>query len=488
MRELLARLPIDFLQKYRLLPLGDDGPEGKLRIGLSSRDSLVGLEDVRLLLERDVEPVFLSREEVDEGLRNLLVEKLERTSAGEEDAVVIGAEDSAQDLMRGGADAPVVELVNGMVLKAIGMNASDIHLEPYEEGGVVRFRVDGVLQEGLGMIPKTKLPAVTARIKVMARLNLAESRLPQDGRIKVRAGDQVIDLRVSTLPTLFGERVVLRLLRAGQLISLEQIGLWPDDFQKLKNLSEYPHGCILTTGPTGSGKTTTLYGMMMMIQSPHRNMITIEDPVEYQVARIGQIQVNARIGMTFAAGLRSILRQDPDVIMVGEIRDGETADIAVHAALTGHLVLSTLHTNDAPTAVSRLMDMGIENYLISSSLLGVMAQRLVRKLCVHCKSPRTATTEELRSLGVHDAPSNATVYQPVGCPQCSGTGFRGRNGLFEIIVVTEEVRRQIIRSGDADSVRSAAKTAGMHTLLEDGARKVLAGVTSVEEVLRATRT
>lgn len=484
MRELLARLPIDFLQRYRLLPL--DEADGKVRIGVASREALVGLEDVRLLLERDVEPVFLSREELDEGLRNLMVEKLDHAQAEEDEAVVLGQEDQAQDLMRAGGDAPVVQLVNTVLLKAVGMNASDVHIEPYEEGGVVRFRVDGVLQEGL-FIPKTRLPAVIARVKVMSRLNLAESRLPQDGRIKVRAGDHTIDLRVSTLPTLFGERVVLRLLRAGQLISLQEIGLYPDDFNKLKTLSEYPHGLILTTGPTGSGKTTTLYGMMLMIQSPHRNMITIEDPVEYQVARIGQIQVNARIGLTFAAGLRSILRQDPDVIMVGEIRDSETADIAIHSALTGHLVLSTLHTNDAPTAVSRLMDMGVEPYLISSSLLGVMAQRLVRKLCVACRRPRQASLEELRALGVHQAPSNPQIYDPVGCPQCNGTGFKGRNGVFEIIVVNEDVRRQIIKSGDAGAVREAARSSGMHTLLEDGARKVLAGITSVEEVLRATR-
>ncbi|HEY3997380.1 MAG TPA: GspE/PulE family protein [Candidatus Xenobia bacterium] len=482
MREVLERLPIDFLQRHRLLPI--DEVEGRVRIGLCSRDSLVGLEDVRLLLERDVEPVFLSREEVDEGLRNLMVARLDSTQGQGDEAVVLA--DEAQDLMRAGSDAPVVQLVNSVLLKAIGMNASDVHVEPYEEVGVVRFRVDGVLQEGL-QVPKSRLPAVIARIKVMARLNLAESRLPQDGRIKVKAGDHVIDLRVSTLPTLFGERVVLRLLRAGQLLSLSEIGLWPDDYQKLAAMSQYSYGMVLATGPTGSGKSTTLYGMMLMIQSPERNMITIEDPVEYQVARIGQIQVNARIGLTFAAGLRSILRQDPDVIMVGEIRDAETAEIAVHAALTGHLVLSTLHTNDAPTAVSRLMDMGVEGFLLSSSLLGVMAQRLVRKLCVNCRKPRSASMDELRWMGNIEIPANPTLYQPGGCPQCNGTGYRGRAGLFEIFPVTEDVRRLMARSGDAATLKQAARQAGMRTLMEDGARKALSGLTSIDEVLRATR-
>ncbi|MHB2021292.1 MAG: GspE/PulE family protein, partial [Candidatus Xenobia bacterium] len=466
---------------------GDGGQEGHLRMGFYGRDALVAMEDVRLLLERDVEPVQMSREDVEEGLRNLMVQKLEASPQDQDEAAVV-LQDETQDLMKAGKDAPVVQLVNTLLVKAIGMNASDVHIEPYEDGGVVRMRVDGVLQE-VFFVPKPRLPAVIARIKVMSRLNLAESRLPQDGRIKVKAGDHMLDLRVSTLPTLFGERVVMRLLRGGKVISLDQVGLWPDDYALLKSLSEYPHGLILNTGPTGSGKTTTLYGLMQLIQSPHRNMITIEDPVEYQVARISQIQVNSKIGMTFAAGLRSILRQDPDVIMVGEIRDSETADIAIHAALTGHLVLSTLHTNDSPTAISRLMDMGIENFLISSSLLGVLAQRLVRRLCMQCRTPVATTQQDVHALGLGEEHVGRQIYQPNGCPACNSTGFKGRSGVFEILLVNEEIRRVIVKSGgDANVIRNAAHANGMHMLLEDGARKVLAGHTSVEEVLRATRT
>ncbi len=485
---ILEKFSIEFLQKHLLLPL--DGGE-LVRIGIASRDALPALEDVRLVLQQDVEPVLMSQAEVEEGLRQLLVEQLETERPDEDAAVVLGEEDTAADLYTISTQAPIVQLVTSMILKAVGVGASDIHLEPYEDHAVVRLRVDGVLQDAF-TVARSRFNAVVSRLKVMARLNLAESRLPQDGRIKVRAGDRRIDIRVSIVPTLFGERVVLRLLdRSQKLRSLDDVGLDAHSYALVRAFGDYPHGLVLSTGPTGSGKSTTLYALMLEVQSPHRNIITIEDPVEYQAARIGQIQVNARIGLTFAAGLRSILRQDPDVIMVGEIRDAETADIAIHAALTGHLVLSTLHTNDAPTAVSRLLDMGIPGYLISASLLGVVAQRLVRRLCTDCRVPYTPLDTDLVQVGLPPTQGQGQtrrIYRPGGCDACFHTGYRGRVGLFEVLCVDEEIGRQIARSGEASSIRAAAVAKGMRTLLDDGNSKLLTGVTSIEEILRASRT
>jgi general secretion pathway protein E len=348
------------------------------------------------------------------------------------------------------------------------------------------MRVDGLLHEIL-TLSKTRYSSVNARIKVMGKLNLAESRLPQDGRIRLRAGEKLIDVRVSTVPTLFGERIVMRLLdMTNRILGLEEVGLLPDDFKKMTDLIDKPYGLILSTGPTGSGKSTTLYSILQKVHSPKRNVITVEDPVEYQMQGIGQIQVNPKIGLTFAKGLRSILRQDPDVVMVGEIRDNETAEIAIHASLTGHLVLSTLHTNDAPTAVSRLMDMGVEGYLVSSSLLGVMAQRLVRQLCT-CKEQYTITETELQRLDLDtDKYAGTEVYRAVGCPRCLNTGYYSRTGVFEIMDVNEEMRSLITRSGEMVAIRKLARQSGMRTLLEDGAQKVMKGITSAEEILRAT--
>lgn len=482
-REILERVPLDFLQKHLLLPLeGGD----RLRVGIASRAALNALEDIRLLLGRDVEPVMMARTDVEEGLRMLLVDRLDRGGDDEDDSLVLG-EDESTDLFTVSTQAPIIQLVNSMFLKAVGALASDIHLEPYEDQAVVRIRVDGVLQDAF-TVPRARYTSVVARLKVMAKLNLAEARLPQDGRIKVKAGARRIDIRVSTVPTLFGERVVLRLLdRSMRLLSLQEVGLEGDLFDQVKAFGEYPHGLILNTGPTGSGKSTTLYALMLAVQSPHRNIITIEDPVEYQVARIGQIQVNPRIGLTFATGLRSILRQDPDIILVGEIRDPETAEIAIHSALTGHLVLSTLHTNDAPSAVSRLLDMGVEGFLISASLLGVVAQRLVRRLCSHCKVPYSPSDRDLAQVGLQRRDLVEAVYLPGGCTTCVGTGYKGRTGVFEVLKVDEEVARLIVRSGEAAAIRAAAREKGMRTLFEDGARKFMAGVTSLDEIVRATR-
>jgi general secretion pathway protein E len=484
LKAILERVSLDFLQRHLLLPLeGGD----RVRVGIASRESLAALEDIRLLLHQDVEAVFMSRAEVEEGLRQLLVERLDTEQKDDDDAPSVVLDEDSTDLYTVSTQAPIVQLVNSMFLKAVGSYASDIHLEPYEDGGVVRIRVDGVLQDAF-TIPRTRFPSVVARLKVMARLNLAESRLPQDGRIKIKAGNRSIDVRVSCVPTLFGERVVLRLLGAMKLLALDEVGLEGENYDTVRSFGDYPHGLILNTGPTGSGKTTTLYGLLQAVLSPYRNIITIEDPVEYQVPRVGQIQVNAKIGLTFAAGLRSILRQDPDIIMVGEIRDPETADIAIHSALTGHLVLSTLHTNDAPSAVSRLLDMGIEGYLISAALLGVIAQRLVRRLCPDCKQAYTPDEVELKQVGLtRERVAGRQLYKPRGCEKCFNTGYKGRTAIFEVFKIDEELGRLIVKSGEASVIRNAAVQKGMRTLMWEATERLLAGITTVEEVLRVTR-
>ncbi|MCD4782480.1 MAG: Flp pilus assembly complex ATPase component TadA [Candidatus Eremiobacteraeota bacterium] len=482
MEEIISKIPMDFLQKHQILPLGMGD---RLRVGIKDKESLEILEDIRLILQCDIEPVFLSSEEIESGLRSMMGERLDESE--EEDSSLILSEDEAQDLMSVSRDAPIVSLVSSLFLKAVSNRASDIHLEPYEGEAVVRMRVDGTLHEIL-TLSKTRYASVNARIKVMSKLNLAESRLPQDGRIRLKAGDKVIDVRVSTVPTLFGERIVMRLLdMTNKLLSLEEVGLLEGDFKKIDKLINNPYGLLLSTGPTGSGKSTTLYGVLQKVLSPQRNVITIEDPVEYQVAGIGQIQVNPKIGLTFANGLRSILRQDPDVVMVGEIRDGETAEIAIHASLTGHLVLSTLHTNDAPTAVSRLMDMGVEGYLVSSSLLGVVAQRLIRQLCTNCREMYRPEKIEIQRMGLDpDEHASTQFFRAKGCPRCLDTGYYSRTGIFEVMTIDEEMRSLITRSGEAVAIRKMASKKGMKALIEDGTQKVIRGITSVEEIMKAT--
>jgi general secretion pathway protein E len=479
---IINKIPLDFLQKHQMLPLMPEGEH--LRIGIKGPEDMEALEDIRLMLQRHVEPVFLSVEEIEEGLRSLMGERINES---DEDDSLILAEDESQDLLSVSRDAPIISLVNSLFLKAVNTRASDIHIEPYEKEAVVRMRIDGILHEVL-TVSKPRFTSITARVKVMGKLNLAENRLPQDGRIRLKAGDKTVDVRVSTVPTLFGERIVLRLLEmTAKMLTLEEVGLYGEQFDRVMKLVENPYGIILSTGPTGSGKSTTLYAVLQKIHSPERNVITIEDPVEYQVAGIGQIQVNSKIGLTFASGLRSILRQDPDVVMVGEIRDNETAEIAIHASLTGHLVLSTLHTNDAPTGVTRLMDMGIQGYLISSSLLGVVAQRLVRRLCPNCKQTYTPPLSELRQLGLTpDQYRDSKFYSPWGCSKCLNTGYKGRSGIYEVLMVDEDLRSLITRSGEMTAIRQLAKQKGMITLQQDGIDKIIRGITSVDEVLRAT--
>ncbi|MFN9211379.1 MAG: type II secretion system ATPase GspE [Betaproteobacteria bacterium] len=376
-----------------------------------------------------------------------------------------------EDLLDAAGDAPVIRMINALFTQAARDNASDIHLEAFETGSTVRFRVDGTLRDVLAL-KRALHAALVSRIKIMAALDIAEKRLPQDGRITLRVGGRAIDVRVSTLPTSHGERVVLRLLEKDlSRLTLEGLGMAPGTLKRFDALIHQPHGIVLVTGPTGSGKTTTLYSAIRRLDRTTTNIMTVEDPIEYDLGGIGQTQVNAKIEMTFARALRAILRQDPDVVMIGEIRDLETAQIAVQASLTGHLVLATVHTNDAAASITRLVDMGVEPFLLSSSLIGVLAQRLVRKLCPHCKVP---------------AP-DGDGYKPVGCPQCSNTGYSGRTGIYELIVLDDALRELIHKGANEADLRRAADAAGMATLRADAERWVRDGVTAREEVLRVTR-
>jgi len=384
------------------------------------------------------------------------------------------------------SEAPIIRLVNLYITRAIESRASDIHIEPYEDELKVRYRIDGVLHD-VEAAPKKLQAAIVSRVKIMARLNIAERRLPQDGRIRLRVSDKEIDFRVSTIPVLHGESVVMRILDRGEVVvDLDRLGFAPGTLAAFLRLIARPNGIILVTGPTGSGKTTTLYGALDRINSPDRKIITVEDPVEYQLKGVNQIQVKPQIGLTFAGALRHIVRQDPDIIMIGEIRDLETAEIAVQSALTGHLVFSTLHTNDAPSSITRLLDLGVENFLLSSTVRGILAQRLVRVVCPSCREadPAEAGRGELALLGIG---SGAALYRGKGCERCAFTGYYGRSGIFELLVMDEPIRKRILGNADAAEIREAARRGGMKTLLEDGAEKVKAGVTTLSEVFRVTQ-
>ncbi len=392
------------------------------------------------------------------------------------------------DLLEDTSEAPVIKFVNLMFSKAAKSRASDIHIEPYQQDLKIRFRIDGLLYNMFNP-PKRLHPSITSRIKVMSGLNIAEKRMPQDGRIEIRVGDKDIDLRVSTLPTVYGERVVLRLLdKSSKMFELYELGIPEDHLADIKNLIILSHGIILVTGPTGSGKTTTLYAGLSEINTPEKNIITIEDPVEYQIDGIGQVHVNRKVGLTFATGLRTIVRQDPDVILVGEIRDMETAEIAIQAALTGHLVFSTLHTNDAASAVTRLIDMGIEPFLITSSVLAIIAQRLVRTVCPYCKKPSEMTSEYMKELNVNEKDvKKAHIYIGEGCEKCLDTGYYGRTGIYEILKMTEQIKQTILSSSDANVIKQVAIKEGMKVLRQDGADKIMKGLSTTEEILRVTQ-
>jgi general secretion pathway protein E len=489
--ELLSKLPIGYARRFLILPCRD--ADGTLLLVCGRPEAVEAIDEFRFLAAGA--EVVAAPESAGEILARIDA-TYERTQspgqeiaeglAGEWDLDVESTIEETRDLLESPDEAPVIRFVNSLLFRAIRERSSDIHVEPYDRELLVRNRVDGILRTMVTAPRKWHAPVVS-RIKVIAGMDIAERRLPQDGRIKIRLGGKEIDIRASIVPTSFGERAVLRLLdRTNLVLGLEDVGLDGPDLEKVSRLLHRANGILLVTGPTGSGKTTTLYGALRRLDSSTRNIITIEDPVEYQIQGIGQIQVNPKIQLTFANGLRSILRQDPDVIMVGEIRDAETAEIAIQASLTGHLVLSTLHTNDSASAVTRLVDMGIEPFLVASSLSAVVAQRLVRRLCPHCSAAYPPTAAEWAKLGL-SGPPRGTFRAPGGCESCMHTGYSGRIGLFEILVADDPVRNLVLTRADADGIRDFAVSRGMRTILAAGAEKVGAGVTSVEEVLRVTQ-
>ena len=508
------QVPIQFLKKSIMVPLegtqptlpGDarnhvSGPDnreklrpGEFVIAVNNPALFQPIDDLaRILGIRNCKSVLSTKQSILSAIN--IAYDLSQDSAQqlvqdmeEDGTTIISDMDGTADLLDDTSDAPVIKLVNHIISQSVKARASDIHFEPYQNSFKVRYRVDGILYDLLTP-PKWIQASLISRIKVMAKMNIAEKRLPQDGRLDVKIGNQQIDVRVSTIPTSFGERVVLRLLsKSGALMYMTDLGLLPEKLNLLEKLVKSPNGIILVTGPTGSGKTTSLYAVLSSINKPDINIITIEDPVEYQIQGISQIQVNAKIDLTFARGLRSIVRQDPDVILVGEIRDRETADIAVQSALTGHLVFSTLHTNDSASAITRLVDIGVEPFLISSSVIGIVAQRLVRVLCPHCREPYTPNEIALNSIGITiDEIKEHTLYKATGCTRCFNTGYTGRIGIFEIMDMTDSLKHLILKNFDANRIKQEAAKLGMRTLRQDGIQKVLQGVTTIEEVFRVTQ-
>lgn len=492
--ELLNEIPISFAKHNRLLPLGFT-EDGRVLVACSNPLLMDCEEELRLAFGKDVELVVTSFESILTAINSAYDRSMRQAETavaeleGEEAGDLRGAlEDEVVDLldMESDDEAPIIRLVNSLLSQAVKDGASDIHVEPYERELVVRFRVDGVLYEIIRP-PKRFQNSIISRVKIMGGLNIAEKRLPQDGRIRLKVAGRDFDIRVSSVPTTYGERIVMRLLdRTSAMRDLAEIGFSPYNLKKIDQLIHSAHGIMLVTGPTGSGKTSTLYACLAKINKPDLNILTIEDPVEYQLKGVGQVQVNSKINLTFASGLRSFLRQDPDVIMVGEIRDRETAEIAIQASLTGHLVFSTIHTNDAPGAVTRLVDMQVEPFLVASSLLAVLAQRLVRTICSHCKEEYRANEEELSEIGL-SLRDVKVLYRGRGCDFCQHTGYRGRLGIFELMVISDEIRALIMSSSDSATIKTKARELGMKTLREDGAQKVILGLTTVAEVTRSTQ-
>ena len=515
--EIVQNISIQFLKKNLVFPLKIEN--NTLTVAHFDPLRQEAIDQLRVLTQKEKVQTILcpSSEilsainraygEVSEGAENI-IQDLDQ----EEDSFISELEEGvSEDLLDETSDAPIIKLVNHILSQAVRYEASDIHIEPYQHNLKVRYRLDGVLYN-IFSFPKKLHAAVTSRLKILANLNIAEKRIPQDGRIQVKIGNRNVDLRVSSLPTAFGERMVLRLLEKDQrVLNLQEIGLDDDYLQKLKKLIHISHGIILVTGPTGSGKTTTLYSALNEINTSDKNILTVEDPIEYQMEGIGQMQVNSKIGLTFANGLRSMVRQDPDVILVGEIRDLETAEIAIQAALTGHLVFSTLHTNDASGAITRLINMGIEPFLVSSSIQGILAQRLVRTLCPKCKQAYSADPMLIQEFGLDPTelleqlytdsskrdqngqiPASAqyetfTLYTPQGCDYCMHTGYKGRTGIFEFLTVSEQIQSLMLKTSESNQIRNASIQEGMTTLRQYGVNKILNGITTVDEVLRVTQ-
>ena len=513
--DVTANVPIQFLKKYIMVPLANNSRQADLEndinpdgskderknrfktqfiIAINDPTSFQPLDDLVSILGLNDYDIVLSTRDAILSAINLAYD-LNRDSAEqlvqdmeENGSSIISEIEDTADLLDDTSSAPIIKLVNHILSQSIKARASDIHIEPYQNSFKVRYRVDGILYDLLTP-PKWIQAPLISRIKVMAEMNIAEKRLPQDGRLEVKMGDQDIDVRVSTIPISFGERVVLRLLnKTAKLFTLSNLGLLPKKLNLLENLVKSPNGIILVTGPTGSGKTTSLYAVLSSINTPEINIITVEDPVEYQLKGVSQIQVNPKIDLTFAQGLRSIVRQDPDVILIGEIRDKETAEIAVQSALTGHLVFSTLHTNDAASAITRLVDMGVEPFLISSSVIAVVAQRLARVLCSSCKECYLPESIALSRIGLTvDQTKKSNICKAKGCKECLNTGYKGRIGLFEIMVLRDKLKNLILKTFDSNLIKSAALKTGMVSLRHDGVLKVLSGMTTIEEVLRVTQ-
>ncbi|MGQ9696480.1 MAG: type II secretion system ATPase GspE [Armatimonadota bacterium] len=478
----LGQVPSEFAMRHQLIPLRSD--DHTITVAMANPLDVQPLDDLRLVTGCEIKPAIASPSEIKRAIEQFYMEKMIQDISEQEADITADEGPDIADLQRMATEALVIQLVNLIIHQAVQERASDIHIEPFERELKVRYRIDGVLREAQSP-PKRLHPAIVSRIKILADMNIAERRLPQDGRIQLRVSGRRIDIRVSTIPTLYGESVVMRILdKSMGLLTLEELGMQAQALERFRRLISVPHGIILVTGPTGSGKSTSLYAALMEIYSVEKKIITIEDPVEYQLPGVNQIQVRPNIGLTFASGLRHIVRQDPDVIMVGEIRDPETADIAINAALTGHLVFSTLHTNDSAGAITRLLDMHVEPYLVASTLIGSIAQRLVRRICTKCKTTTQLRPEYLREVGFPEEMVNHKFAVGRGCDECGGTGYKGRIGVFEMLVIDDEIRRMIVERSSATVIKQYAVSKGMTTLLADGREKILQGISTVDEVLR----
>lgn len=515
--ELVEELPIGFARANFVIPVKLDREMGVLYVMTADPTRLLDLDDMGQVYDAEVSVTLMPASSVSELINTVYSKRVKDVDLEKKDEAF---DEEDEDILHASAeDAPIIRFVNSLIFNASKEKASDIHIEPGDREIVVRNRVDGVLHE-VRRAPKAHLPSIIARVKIMAGLNIAEKRLPQDGRIRRKIAGKEVDMRVATVPTAHGERITIRLLdKSAMALSLDAIGIATDHLRVVREVIHRPHGIFLVTGPTGSGKTTTLYSCLSTINRPDLNILTVEDPVEYQLPGISQVQIRPKINLTFASGLRSFLRHDPDVIMVGEIRDKETAEIAIQASLTGHLVLSTIHTNDAATGITRLVDMGVQPFLVASSLVALQAQRLIRRVCAFCCQPHVPLADELVDLGVdpekffaHEMalaqplrdeagnalpivapegrklppPGHVWEAKPGGCERCGGTGYSGRTGVYEVLSITEEVRRLAIRNADASEIKGAAVAEGMRTLRDDGAHKVLSGMSTIEEVMRVT--
>jgi type IV pilus assembly protein PilB len=481
-----ALLPEALARRYRALPIGDR--DGKLLVAMSDPANVYALDDIRTITGRDVQPVVATANDVERA-----IQKFAGMDSQVEAMASIAAEadeGTPEELEAALEDAPIVKLVNAIMTQAVGDRASDVHIEPAEKNVRIRFRVDGVLHEPMPPAPKSIQGGLISRLKVMADLNIAEKRVPQDGRISMKVGGRQLDLRVATLPAVYGEKVVIRVLdKSNALLRLEDLGFLEDAYKRFAVSFKKPYGAILVTGPTGSGKSTTMYSTLNILNEESKNIITVEDPVEYRLGGVNQMQVNPKAGLTFASALRSILRADPDIVLIGEIRDKETANIAIEAALTGHLVLSSLHTNDAPAAISRLTEMEVETFLVASAIDCVVAQRLARKLCERCRQAYAPPQEELQAAGYPEWlwPEIPELYKAVGCAACSNTGYRGRIGLYEVMQMSEEIERLTVERASSDAIKAVAIQQGMMPLRDDGLEKARMGITSLDEVARVVK-